>query len=94
MAPVGMERAKVAREGAEEMMNTKQARFDVLGMSCPSCVRHINVALSDVEGVQKVDVQLRDGKVLVQYDPSVVDVVALIEALRDAGYESTPDVAA
>ena len=68
--------------------------LDVMGMSCPSCVRHINAALAGVEGVGNVDVRLRDGKVLIEYDPAIVSVGTMVEVLREAGYESTPSVAA
>jgi copper chaperone len=75
-------------------MNNKEILLDVLGMTCPSCVRHVNVALAGLEGVAKVDVRLRDGKVLIQYDPDVVNVNTLQEALREAGYESATSAAA
>jgi copper chaperone len=75
-------------------MENKETLLDVTGMTCPSCIRHINAALADIEGVAKVEVRLRDGKVLVQHDPAVADVNALLEALREAGYESTVSAAA
>jgi copper chaperone len=75
-------------------MNTKQTVLEVLGMTCPSCVRHVNAALTAIDGVTKVDVRLRDGKVVVEHDPSVASVSTLVEALRDAGYESAPSIAA
>jgi len=75
-------------------MNNKETLLDVMGMSCPSCIRHVNAALADIEGVAKVEVRLRDGKVLVQHDPAVANVNTLIEALREAGYESTVSAAA
>lgn len=75
-------------------MNTKEIVLEVTGMTCPSCVRHVNAALADLDGVGKVEVRLRDGKVVVQYDPDRVPVSALIEALSEAGYESTASVAA
>lgn len=75
-------------------MNNKETLLDVVGMTCPSCVRHVNAALAEIEGVAKVEVRLRDGKVSVQYDPAVVTLGALIEALREAGYESEPSAAA
>lgn len=75
-------------------MNNKETLLDVVGMTCPSCVRHVNAALAEIEGVAKVEVRLRDGKVSVQYDPAVVTLDALIEALREAGYESEPSAAA
>jgi copper chaperone len=75
-------------------MNNKETVLDVMGMTCPSCVRHVNTALADIEGVAKVEVRLRDGKVSIQYDPEVVPLNTLIEALREGGYELAPSVAA
>jgi copper chaperone len=72
-------------------MNTNnQTVLAVQGMTCPSCVRHVNEALKDVAGVSNVEVQFREGKVLVQHDPSSAPVASLVNALRDAGYESSP----
>ena len=65
--------------------------LDVKGMSCGSCVRHVNEALGRVQGVQQVDVRLRDGQVLVRHDPTV-EPTALVEALVDAGYASQAPV--
>jgi copper chaperone len=75
-------------------MSNKEIVLEVAGMTCPSCVRHVSAALTEVEGVTKVEVRFRNGKVLVQYDPSVAKVETLVEALREAGYESTPSAAA
>jgi copper chaperone len=75
-------------------MNNKEVLLDVMGMTCPSCIRHVSAALTDLDGVLKVDVRLRDGKVLVQYDADRVELDALTEALREEGYESSPSVAA
>lgn len=71
------------------MITNRETLLDVDGMSCPSCVRHINEALDQLPGVSKVEVQLEDGKVLVQHDPDAAPTDSLIEALRDAGYESS-----
>ena len=72
-------------------MDTKhETVLDVSAMSCPSCVRHIDGALCEIEGVRGVEVRLREGKVLVTHDPGIVPVSALVEALREAGYESSP----
>lgn len=75
-------------------MNPQETVLDVMGMSCPSCVRHVNAALADLDGVVKVDVRLRDGQVHVRHDPELAPVSALIEALREAGYESESSAAA
>lgn len=71
-------------------MNQTQLQVD--GMSCPSCVRHINDALCEITGVQKVDVELRKGLVTVTHDENTAPT-SMIEALRDAGYDSRPKAA-
>ena len=81
-------------KGADKAMNNEEIVLDVMGMSCPSCVGHVNESLSDLEGVAKVEVRFRDGKVVVQYDPKLIAVSTLIGALGEAGYESTISVAA
>jgi copper chaperone len=62
--------------------------LDVQGMTCGSCVRHVTIALEDIDGVEKVDVKLRDGTVAIKHDLVEAPVDTLIEALREAGYES------
>lgn len=73
---------------------TKKTQLNVQGMSCPSCIRHVDAALSDLDGVVSVEVRLREGRVLVEHDPAVAPVSRLASALRDAGYESTVGAAA
>lgn len=62
--------------------------LDVQGMTCGSCVRHVTIALKDIDGVERVDVKLRDGTVAIKHDLVEAPVDTLIEALREAGYES------
>lgn len=69
-------------------MNEKtQTTLAVEGMTCPSCVHHINVALNELEGVEQIEVKLREGKVAVVHASDVASR-QLIDALREAGYES------
>jgi copper chaperone len=72
------------------MSHERDTVLDVQGMTCPSCIRHVTAALKEVGGVAKVDVKLKDGLVLVQHDASAAPVDRLIDALREAGYESQP----
>ncbi|WP_437934480.1 heavy-metal-associated domain-containing protein [Sorangium sp. So ce341] len=71
----------------------KETTLKVDGMSCPSCIRHIDSALRELGGVDKVDVRLREGTVVVQHDPASVPVDALVEAVRGAGYDVHPRAA-
>jgi copper chaperone len=70
-------------------MTQKETLLKVDGMSCGSCVHHVDVTLKDVDGVSKVDVRFRQGEVLVQHDADIA-VESLVKALAVAGYESAP----
>lgn len=57
------------------------------GMSCEHCASHVKDALQGVRGVQTADVSLEGGTAKVEsHDDVVTD--ALIQAVRDAGYEA------
>lgn len=70
------------------MTTPKNTTLTVQGMTCGSCVRHVTRALEDLEGVDHVDVKFREGLVVVLHDAGEAPVERLIDALRDAGYES------
>lgn len=67
------------------MANTKQTILDVDGMSCSSCVRHVEGALCELDGIGKVEVKLKDGKVVVQHDPARATIDQMVAALSAAG---------
>jgi copper chaperone len=65
----------------------------VEGMTCGSCVRHVRAALDEVDGVRAVDVNLAKGQVTVQHEANA-SVGQMVDALRDAGYDSAPNAGA
>jgi copper chaperone len=60
--------------------------LSVGGMSCDACVRHVTRALEGMTGIVHVDVRLREHQAIVEHLPTYVDALALIQAIRDAGY--------
>jgi len=68
------------------MTTNQETMLKVQGMSCGSCVRHVDAALREIEGVHDVDVKLAEGEVRVTH--ASASVSTMIEALREAGYES------
>ena len=70
------------------MSNERETVLVVDGMTCHSCVRHVTAALEDVDGVEKVEVKLKEGTALVRFDAAEATIDQLIEAVREAGYES------
>jgi copper chaperone len=79
-------------EGSREepRKTTHDTILDVDGMTCSSCVRHVEGALKVLDGVGAIEVNVKDGKVRVAHDPTRASVEAMIDALGDAGYESRP----
>jgi copper chaperone CopZ len=61
--------------------------FPVKGMSCGSCVRHINAALAGNTGVKTVEVNLAAGEVTVSFNPQTTEPVAIAESIRRSGYK-------
>jgi copper chaperone len=71
------------------MTEKRETVLAVEGMTCASCVRHVGEALREVEGVEGVDVRLRDGKALVRH-AGESSLEQMIEALREAGFDAAP----
>jgi len=72
------------------MESGRIARFQVVGMSCGSCVRHVESAVRRVapQGVDSVEVDLRSGRVDVRLG-SEVSVASIADAIRHEGYQVT-----
>ena len=66
--------------------DTADISFPVTGMTCASCVRRIEKALSKVDGVSSASVNLATEKATVRYDPSLATTDALAAAITRAGY--------
>lgn len=65
----------------------KQVRFTITGMSCASCEPHVNGELAKVNGVIAYQTSYITRSSLVTYDPSLVQVTALLEAIQKTGYK-------
>jgi Cu+-exporting ATPase len=64
----------------------REVRFGVTGMTCASCVRRIEKALSRVPGVAQANVNLATEQATVSYDPQAVRLDQLKAAVEKAGY--------
>jgi Cu+-exporting ATPase len=63
-----------------------EAILPIGGMTCASCVRRVERALSKVEGVSSAGVNLATERATVTYDPLRVDLPKLRAAVEGAGY--------
>ncbi|HLE79994.1 MAG TPA: heavy metal translocating P-type ATPase, partial [Dehalococcoidia bacterium] len=73
--------------------NAKTASLTVSGMTCASCVAHVEEALKGVKGVSGVRVNLATSKATVEYVPLEASLAAMKEAVDDMGYEVVLDSA-
>ena len=67
-----------------------QDTFDVGGMTCAACQAHVDRAVSKLDGVQSVAVNLLAGSMLVDYDPAQVSPDDICTAVDRAGYSASP----
>ena len=74
-------------EGSSE--NESPVILKITGMSCASCVRRVEKALSGVDGVQKAEVNLSTEKATVFLD-SQVPLEALVSAVESIGFGAEP----
>lgn len=65
---------------------TSHLSFNVDGMTCASCVRHVEHALTSVPGVLSASVNLALEKVDVETAKGNIPAAALMQAVTDAGY--------
>ncbi|PHA02273.1 copper-binding protein [Bacillus pseudomycoides] len=61
--------------------------LNVQGMTCNHCKMAVTNALTELAGVQHVEVNLQEGTVNVDYDEAKVDVEKMKEAIEDQGYD-------
>ena len=61
--------------------------YTVVGMTCQHCVLSVTEELSELAGVESVDVDLASGRLTVEGD---ADDQAIRDAVIEAGYEVGP----
>ena len=67
-----------------------QEKFVVTGMTCAACSAHVEKAVSQLQGVDSVAVNLMLGSMLVDYDPAQVTTQAIVSAVENGGYGAKP----
>lgn len=64
----------------------RKETYDVTGMTCSSCVRHVEKAAEKQPGVKKVTVNLLKNSMVVDYDENKLNQAEIEHAVSDAGY--------
>ncbi|GGJ45014.1 copper-exporting P-type ATPase A [Virgibacillus kapii] len=69
---------------------TEKAEFDIFGMTCAACSNRIEKVLNKQDGVKLATVNLTTESATVEYNAGLVDQKALIEKIRNVGYDAKP----
>ncbi len=70
----------------EDGAGKKKISLGVSGMTCASCVSHIEKALKGLDGVSSVNVNLATEKATVEYDSATIGMADFRKAVEGAGY--------
>jgi len=65
-----------------------KCNFDIGGMNCAACARRIERRLGKVQGVEDAQVNLATEQMEVLFDASVLDEVAIEQAVEQAGFSA------
>lgn len=71
------------------------AEIPVIGMTCGSCVSHVESSIEKLPGILQASVNLTTQKAFVRFLPGAVSLPRIHHAIKDAGYEpQDPDTSA
>jgi copper chaperone CopZ len=67
----------------------KKITLTVSDMHCVNCAMTLQSLEDDLPGVNQVEASYRSGKMIVDYDESIVDVGKIIAAAKKLGYTAS-----
>lgn len=84
---LGLNQLEDAVEDAGYGVVNEKVTIKVGGMSCAMCVKAIEDVLGKLDGVSSVNVNLASEKAYVTYNPRMVTVADMRDAINDLGYQ-------
>lgn len=73
----------------EKIMSIETLTLKVYGMTCEGCETSVINAVSELAGVQDVEVNRPLEQAVVIYDDEVLDKIQIIDAVEGAGFSTT-----
>ena len=77
------------RPSATEEANMKTVIIPIEGMSCSACAARVKKALTSIDGVSEVEVNLADRNARVHFAPSKLSPDRLVSAVNGLGYHAS-----
>ncbi|MFS0752809.1 heavy metal translocating P-type ATPase [Oceanobacillus sp. 1P07AA] len=68
----------------------EKTELDVFGMTCAACSTRIEKLLNKQEGVKHATVNLTTETASIEYNPGLTDTKAIIEKIKNVGYDAKP----
>ena len=62
--------------------------LNIDGMTCGGCVKSVTKVLNDLDGVHSATVSLENKNAQVEFDEGKIQIVQLVEAVEDAGFDA------
>ena len=78
---------KILSKKKGKVLNMKKVEIKIEGMHCEGCSKRLTKVLSNVEGVNIVEVSLENKLADIEYDEVVAKLEDFYEAIEDAGFE-------
>jgi Cu+-exporting ATPase len=72
---------------AEDHGRSKRTVLKIGGMHCAGCVNSIQGFLSELNGLNKVEVNLATEKAAIEFDPEQIRLDAIEKAIAEIGYK-------
>lgn len=85
LSPGPLSTGRIPGQAAQDIV------IDVAGMTCASCVAHVEKAALGVPGVQDAQVNLARGRASVRFDPGRTDPQLIAAAITESGYVAAPE---
>jgi len=76
--------------GSDEPGRPSSVELAVVGMHCTGCEDGIREHVGGLEGVEQVEADHVDGRVVVTYRPGDIDVPTVAAAIEELGFEAAP----
>ncbi len=64
-------------------------KIKIDGMSCTHCVAKVEKAVSELEGVEKIKVKLKDAEAKIKYDETKLPMDKILSVITELGYEAS-----
>ncbi|KAI8896426.1 hypothetical protein BC833DRAFT_597531 [Globomyces pollinis-pini] len=83
----GFDASVISNTSNDKQVDSRSVTISIIGMTCQSCVKSIQNAFKDVDGVSNVDIDLEGEKGTFEIDGSVNEL-DLVRRIEDCGFDA------